>query len=160
MAKFLPDVFILQEQPKNDLVFRLAGTRLCALHRRELRSASFNELWHETDKDTIQVMMQSGRADTEPYIIDIEATSKAQRSAEFQLVLLPLETGWIGALFAKEKPYWLQSDPVEKYSLLNALPISGLQPRKAAVNHSLRVPSPMNSKKPRLRVISGGKSSA
>ncbi len=158
MAKFLPDIFILQEHPKNDLVFRLAGTRLCAIHRRELRSASFKELWHETDKDTIQVMMQSGRADIEPYIIDIAATSKAQRSAEFQLVLLPLEAGWIGALFAKEKPYWLQSDPVEKYNLIKALPISGLHPRKRAVNHGMAVPTHSSNKKPRLRVISGGKS--
>lgn len=159
MAKFLPDIFILhQEHHKNDLVFRLAGTRLCAIHRRELRSESFKDLWQDADRDTVQVLMQSARADIEPYIIDIMATSKAQRTAECQLVLLPLETGWIGAFFAKDKPYWLQNDPVIKYSLLNALPISGLQPRKSAVNHSTGIQASTKTKKPRLRVISGGKS--
>lgn len=50
LRRRLPDLFML-ELRGTDLIFRLAGTRICDLYRRELRHERFVSLWQFADQD-------------------------------------------------------------------------------------------------------------
>ena len=43
----LADTFILEKDARGEAVFRLAGTRLCAIYGRELKGFAFVSLWRE-----------------------------------------------------------------------------------------------------------------
>ena len=46
----LADTFILEKDTRGEAVFRLAGTRLCAIYGRELKGFAFASLWQEKDQ--------------------------------------------------------------------------------------------------------------
>ena len=45
----LGDTFILETDSRGEAVFRLAGTRLCAIYGQELKGCAFASLWNERD---------------------------------------------------------------------------------------------------------------
>src|SRR5690606_38903850 len=46
----LADTFILEKDVRGEAVFRLAGTRLCAIFGRELKGFAFTSLWAQKDE--------------------------------------------------------------------------------------------------------------
>lgn len=113
----LADTFILEKDGRGEAVFRLAGSRLCAVFGRELKGFSFAGLWPYRDRDVTGKLCNNTFVDKNVSVIEFEGSSVAGRSNLFELILLPLEGGRdnprvLGAISPLEKPFWLGVDPI------------------------------------------------
>ncbi|PSJ64063.1 PAS domain-containing protein [Pseudaminobacter soli (ex Li et al. 2025)] len=122
IKSLLADTFILERDTRGEAVFRLAGTRLCATHGRELKGFSFPSLWREKDQRLIARFAYSVFHSKSVIVIAFEGHSAAGRSNPFELLLLPLDGGLenpraLGIVSPCEKPYWLGSDPIVEASI-------------------------------------------
>lgn len=113
----LADTFILEMDSRDNAIFRLAGTRLCALFGRELKGFAFLSLWRERDTRAIGRLVRGVVADKSIVVVSFEGVTAKNRFTAFELVLLPLDGGvdnprLLGAVFAFDKPYWLGAEPL------------------------------------------------
>lgn len=113
----LADTFILEMDSRENAIFRLAGTRLCALFGRELRGFAFLSLWRERDQRAIGRLVKGVVADKSIVVVAFEGATAKNRFTAFDLALFPLDGGTdnprlLGAVFPLDKPYWLGADPL------------------------------------------------
>lgn len=113
----LADTFIIEKDSRGEAVFRLAGTRLCALFGRELKGFSFVSLWKDKDQRIMARLMHGALHNASVVVVGVEGMSKSGRANMFELLVLPLEGGIdnpraLGALAAMDKPFWLGADPL------------------------------------------------
>jgi hypothetical protein len=113
----LPDTFILERNGRGDASFRLAGTRLCNVHGRELKGFSFASLWRLRDQALASRMVENAFKSAAVVVMTFRAVSQKGRSCEFELLLLPLDGGeqhprCLGIMTASEPPFWLGADPI------------------------------------------------
>lgn len=113
----LADTFILEKDTRGEAVFRLAGTRLCAIYGRELKGFSFPSLWREKDQRLIARLVQGVFSQKSVLLLGYEGFSRNGRSNRFELLALPLDGGaehprCLGLISAAEKPFWLGADPI------------------------------------------------
>jgi hypothetical protein len=113
----LADTFILEKNSRGEAVFRLAGTRLCAVFGRELKGFALPSLWAFKDQRLIARLAHSAFHSKAVVVIAFEGRSRNGRTNPFELLLLPLDAGeeaprTLGIASAVEKPYWLGADPV------------------------------------------------
>lgn len=114
---WLADTFILENGMRDDVSFRLAGTRVCATFGRELKHFSFYSLFSLNDISMVRRLVQSCFKDKSVSVIRFDGITKEQRVVGFEAIFLPLEGSGqsarlFGGLMADDKPYWLGSDPV------------------------------------------------
>ncbi|MER8503755.1 PAS domain-containing protein [Mesorhizobium sp. M0904] len=117
IKSLLADTFILEKDTRGEAVFRLAGTRLCAVYGRELKGFSFPSLWREKDQRLISKLTDGVFDLKSAALITYEGFSRNGRSNRFELLALPLDGGvesprCLGVISAVEKPFWLGADPV------------------------------------------------
>lgn len=117
IKSLLADTFILEKDIRDEAIFRLAGTRLCATYGRELKGYSFPLLWSPRDQRIISRHVYSVFNDNAVVVIGFEGVGANGKSAEFEMVLLPLHGGHgsqraLGAMTAATQPYWLGAIPV------------------------------------------------
>lgn len=120
----LADTFILEKDTRGNPVFRLAGTRLCAVFGRELKGFAFTSLWMEKDRALIARLTQSAFESRSVVVVTFDGVSTNARSVEFEMLVLPLDGGRdspraLGSLAAIDKPYWLGIDPVVEARVLS-----------------------------------------
>ena len=113
----LADTFILEKDSRGEAVFRLAGTRLCAVYGRELRGFSFPSLWREKDSRLIARLVRGVFEAKSVVVLTFKGLSKNERTNSFEMLLLPLDGGsenprCLGVMSPVEKPFWLGADPV------------------------------------------------
>jgi hypothetical protein len=113
----LADTFILEKDSRGEAVFRLAGTRLCAVFGRELKGFALLSLWAFKDQRLIARLAHSAFHAKSVVVIAFEGRSQNGRTSLFELLLLPLDGGaeaprTLGVASAVEKPYWLGADPI------------------------------------------------
>jgi hypothetical protein len=113
----LADTFILEKDTRGEAVFRLAGTRLCAIYGRELKGFSFPSLWREKDQRLVSRLIHGVFEQKSVVLITYEGFSRNGRSNRFELLALPLDGGvenprCLGVVSAVEKPFWLGADPI------------------------------------------------
>jgi hypothetical protein len=113
----LADTFILEQDARGEAVFRLAGTRLCAVFGRELKGYAFTSLWVEKDKRILARLVHGAFRLSHVIVVNLEATSQGGRTNSFEMLVLPLDGGTanqraLGAISPVEKPFWLGADPV------------------------------------------------
>jgi hypothetical protein len=113
----LADTFILERDTRSEAVFRLAGTRLCAVFGRELKGFSFPSLWQDKDRRLVGRLAHGVFESGNVVVIVFEGISGNQRSNHFEMIVLPLDGGadnqrCLGAVSAVEKPFWLGADPI------------------------------------------------
>lgn len=113
----LGDTFILERDMRGEAIFRLAGTRLCAIYGRELKGFAFTSLWRETDRRMMSRLTTSVFQSKSVVTFDFEGFGRDDRSTWFEFILLPLDGGLenprcLGALSTGAKPFWLGSDPI------------------------------------------------
>lgn len=113
----LADTFILERDTRSEAVFRLAGSRLCAAHGRELKGFSFPSLWQDGDRKLAGRLVQGVFESSNVVVIAFEGISGSQRSNPFEMIILPLEGGadnprCLGAVSAMQRPFWLGADPI------------------------------------------------
>jgi hypothetical protein len=117
IKSLLADTFILEKDTRGEAVFRLAGTRLCAVYGRELKGFSFPSLWREKDQRLVSRLIHGVFDQSSVLLIAYEGFSRTGRSNKFELLALPLDGGaesqrCLGVISAAEKPFWLGADPV------------------------------------------------
>ncbi|HEY4775055.1 MAG TPA: PAS domain-containing protein [Xanthobacteraceae bacterium] len=114
--------FILTLGLGHELEFRLAGTRLCALFCRELKSSSFVELWQEAERAEIRELGMTVALEAVGVVAGVAGTTSEGR-VELELLLLPLyhrgqlDQRLIGLLAPLAAPHWLGLEPVRALSL-------------------------------------------
>lgn len=117
IRSLLADTFILERDVRGEPVFRLAGTRLCAVFGRELKGVPFAALWEEKDRRLASRLVQGSFQQNSVVVISLSGESRTGRSNGFELLVLPLDGGVnnpraLGSLSAMKKPFWLGADPL------------------------------------------------
>ena len=119
----LGDTFILEVAGRDCFPIRLAGTRWCTLHGREMKGDDFLDLWLAADRNAIATLATAVSSDGAGAVISIEARTAQNRSVSCEALLLPLRHSGpdydriLGSCAAFEHPYWLGSDPIVYQSL-------------------------------------------
>jgi hypothetical protein len=117
IKSLLADTFILEKDTRGEAVFRLAGTRLCAVYGRELKGFSFPSLWRASDQRLVAKLAQGVFEAKSVVVVAFEGHSRNGRATAFELLLLPLDGGVesprsLGVISAAGRPFWLGADPV------------------------------------------------
>jgi hypothetical protein len=170
LARQLADIFILQAGSGNEAKFRLAGTRICSIHGRELKDTSFELLWQVQDRRNISRLVASSMTGKRPVSVNSEGISTRDRAALFEFILLPLaseahERFLIGMIVALGRPFWLESDSIVE-NRIRAISTLDSHRIKHDQNISRMAPPPesairtiIGSRTDHLQLLEGGKSS-
>ncbi len=119
----LSDTFMLAADFADQLRFRLAGTRVCALFGREIKGEAFTELWSETSRRSIDELLTIVTDEATGAVAGLTARTEDGDEADLELLLLPLgQVGQariraIGVLAPAIPPYWLGAKPVTELTL-------------------------------------------
>lgn len=124
IKSLLADTFILEQDARGEAIFRLAGTRLCAIYGRELRGYSFPVLWSLNDQRIISAHIASVFHDNMVVVAVFEGIGANDRTVEFEMVLLPLQGGQglaraLGVIVPMARPYWLGATPIEENHIVS-----------------------------------------
>jgi len=117
IKSLLADTFILERDARGEPVFRLAGTRLCAIYGRELKGFSFPSLWSAEDRKMVGRAARDAFQEKAIVVVTFHGLSLSGRSNPFELLILPLDGGTehpraLGSLLPVHRPFWLGADPI------------------------------------------------
>jgi len=113
----LPDTFILEVDEADGYTWRLAGTRVCALHCRELKGRDFLSDWDGKERATLHSLLDAVVRESAVGVLQLEAKTERGQVLELEMVLLPLKVFGrancrvLGAIAALDQPYWLGVTP-------------------------------------------------
>ncbi len=133
IGAILQDIFILGAQPHGPWVYRVAGTRLSAFARRELKDETFDRWWRALDRSDARRLIAGVAEDGMPMIGGVSGLGADQTRHEFELLLLPLRHGgrpglrMVGGLFpapATTHQLGVQIDELSLTSIRTLLPVS------------------------------------
>jgi hypothetical protein len=114
----LSEAFILAVDHSAGYPFRLAGTRVCALFGRELKSQSFVALWDEESRRTIADLLVVLADEWVGTVAGVTAQTASGELVELELLLLPLSVRrpslarTIGVLAPLNVPQWIGQSPI------------------------------------------------
>jgi hypothetical protein len=123
IRKALGDTFILADDPAEGPVFRLAGTRVCALFGRELRGEGFAAVWSKASRQSVRDLLAVVGNETIGAVAGASGQTLEGFSNDLELLVLPLHyrgrTGarMIGVLTPLAPPVWLGSSRLEAMTL-------------------------------------------
>jgi hypothetical protein len=113
IRRALADTFMLSFDSSLRHPFRIAGTRVCALFRRELKGEGFLDLWSVTSRNDIRDILDSVADQSVGVVAGVAAAGVTDAELSFELLLLPLShcarpsARLLGALVPSEPPLWL-----------------------------------------------------
>ncbi len=90
LGGLLSNLFLLRRMDADHHVFRLAGTGLCRMHRREFRDQNFLSLWDGHDRDHMRALLEGSLNSPAPASAVTEAIALDSNSTEVELTILPL----------------------------------------------------------------------
>jgi hypothetical protein len=114
----LADTFVLEIDAARRAVFRLGGTRLCALFGRELKGEPLHGLWPADAQDEMQHLIDIVVDDTAGLVAGIAGETAAGDGLRLELLLLPLRHGGktharlMGSLAPAAAPPWIGFRPL------------------------------------------------
>lgn len=153
----LADTFVLENEPIGP-VFRLAGTRLCALFGRELRGRAFAALWPEVEaQGDTRRLVQTVMDETAGAVAGLSAQTENGASIHLELLLLPLRyrgrthARILGALSPTLSPEWLGLDTLASMRMIS---LRMIWP-DARVQRSTEPAA--QDKRPKLMLLPGGR---
>jgi hypothetical protein len=125
IRQVLGDTFVLQVNGVDNHLFRLAGTRLCALFGRELKTESFIRLWQRPGQTAIRELIAVVMEEKVGIVASVTGATSDDTLAPVQLemLLLPLayqsrsEARVLGALAPMSAPYWLGAKAIGPLTL-------------------------------------------
>ena len=123
IAGLLAEAFIIDCSGASTYRFRLAGTQICEQIGRELRGEELLDLWQGEDREAMAGLLHGVVQDGSVGIARFAAIADQERSAQFELTLMPLIHSSqtinriLGAISAIEPPYWLGSVAIESFQL-------------------------------------------
>ncbi len=152
----LADTFVLENEPIGP-VFRLAGTRLCALMGHELRGRAFTALWPDLESQgDMRRLIQTVMDESAGAVAGLSGESATGAPIYLELLLLPLRyrgrthARVLGVLSPAVSPDWLGFDTV---AWMRMISLRMLWP--AAAVHTPA--APRRAEPPRLVVLPGGR---
>jgi hypothetical protein len=86
----LADTFILQFAPQEGFPFRVVGSRTNALAGRELRGATFIDLWRQEDRREIARILAGVADGAQPFLIGARGAPEGAAKIDLESVMLPL----------------------------------------------------------------------
>jgi hypothetical protein len=119
----LGDTVMLAADFVDELRFRLAGTRVCALFGREIKGESFAVLWGEDSRKQIDELITAVTEEATGAVAGLVGTTADGSVTDIEMLILPLaHTGLariraMGVLAPVVPPYWLGEKPVVELSL-------------------------------------------
>jgi hypothetical protein len=119
----LGDTFMLAADFVDNLRFRLAGTRVCALFCREIKGEEFQSLWAETSRKPIEDLLAVVNNETVGAVAGLTGRTADGAAIDLEFLLLPLaHTGHariraLGVLVPVVPPYWLGEKPLVELEL-------------------------------------------
>jgi len=122
IRRALGDTFILAQDARGIYYFRLAGTRMCALFCRELKSAPFIDLWAQTERSAMRKQIGAVIEEAAGFIAGVSGHNAAGARVDLELLLLPLthrdrsQARLLGVLAPIVTPYWLGGSAVQDLS--------------------------------------------
>src|SRR4051812_8608462 len=125
IRQVLGDTFVIGASGLDSHVFRLAGTRLCALFGRELKAESFTRLWQRSGQTAIRELIAVVMEEKVGIIASVSGATSDDTLApvSLEMLLLPLayqsqsEARVLGALAPMATPYWLGAKAIGPLSL-------------------------------------------
>lgn len=123
LRRVLGDSFILSVEPALGHRVRLAGTRVCALFRREIKTASFLDLWASESRALMSSLVEIVTGELSAVVAGVQGQAKSEPPVPLELLLLPLAPGatqhsrLIGILAPLVPVYWIGINPVETLTL-------------------------------------------
>ena len=119
----LGDTFMLAADFVDELRFRLAGTRVCALFGREIKGEAFTALFDDESRRQIDELIAVVTNEAVGAIAGLLARTADGAETDLEMLLLPLAHAGdariraIGVLAPLSPPYWLGEKPVVEISL-------------------------------------------
>jgi len=119
----LSDTFMLAADFVDQLRFRLAGTRVCALFGREIKGEVFTALWDESSRKAIDELLTNVTDEAAGVVAGLTAHTEEGLETELELLLLPLAYSGhariraLGVLAPVVPLYWIGAKPVTELSL-------------------------------------------
>jgi len=119
----LGDTFILAVDERAGHPFRLAGTRVCALFCRELKSESFVALWEPAGHAAVRERLVGVADEAIGMVASASGRTADGGTLELELMLLPLRHRggahgrMLGALAPLTVPYWVGAMPLQGLTL-------------------------------------------
>jgi hypothetical protein len=177
----LPDIFILDVEGPENYVWRLAGTRLCTMHCRELKGRAFLSDWTGETAEPMRSLLRTVVEKNLVAVLEITGRNSRNQSLDMEMVLMPLHVEHsskvrvLGCLMPLDQPYWMGiSPPVERQIQTTRLiwpstPFGDPLPRRAAASFGQRslphndvapllfMPQPRMRRVRHLVVLDGGK---
>ena len=114
----LGDTFMLAADFVDQLRFRLAGTRVCALFCREIKGEEFHALWSEPSARLIEDLINVVNNESMGAVAGVTGRTEDGTEIVLELLLLPLahvghaRIRALGVLVPIVPPYWLGEKPV------------------------------------------------
>lgn len=133
----LQDIFILGAQPGGPWLYRVAGTRLSAFARRELKDEPFDRWWRALDRSDARRLLQGIAEDGAPMIGGVCGYGADSAKHDFELLLLPLRHGgrsglrMLGGLFpstATAARISVRIDELQLLSIRTLMPVAAGTP--------------------------------
>ena len=154
----LADTFVLENEPIGP-VFRLAGTRVCALFGGELRGRSFAALWPDVESQVeIGRLVRTVMDETAGAVAGLSAETNDGAPIYLELLLLPLRyrgrthARLLGALSPATPPIWLGVDAIDTMRMISLRMLWSTPQTRTAP------PQPVRGERPRFLVLPGGRS--
>jgi hypothetical protein len=125
IRKILGDTFVLEANGPDNHLFRIAGTRLCALFGRELKTESFLKLWERPGQTAIRELLAVVMEEKVGIVATVTGATRDDTLAPLNLEMLVLPLGYhsrgearvMGALLPMAVPYWLGVKAIGPLSL-------------------------------------------
>ncbi|ANL28058.1 PAS domain-containing protein [Rhizobium phaseoli] len=119
----LQSLFILEAREDGDIVFRLAGTRICDLFGRDLRGERFSSLWAHGQHADIERTAIGVMDHAMPALFNTTGYSIVGHQASFEIIMMPLRSSngacdrVLGAIAPVAAASWLEIVPLEFLAL-------------------------------------------
>ncbi|MBD8890288.1 PAS domain-containing protein [Roseibium litorale] len=119
----LGDTFILEVCDDETVRYRLAGTRLCSAHCRELKGRDFLRGWDAKDKEALASLIAAITEDAAAAVVGVSGHTERDHVLPMEMLLLPLNvpgegrTRVLGCCTPMERPYWMGLHPILRQSI-------------------------------------------
>ena len=125
IAPLLPETFILERASDGRLRFRVSGSRLVELFRRDFRGVDLLTLWSVDDRRRVESLLRSVVGDGGVGIVRFEAVTAGGVACDLEMSLLPLVhtgegiTRVLGAVAGDGLPSALGRDPIDSVAIVS-----------------------------------------
>jgi hypothetical protein len=127
----LSDTFMLAADFVDQLRFRLAGTRVCALFAREVKGEDFSALWSEASRKGVDELLDILINEKIGVVAGLSGRTADGAATALEMLLLPLAHAGqsriraLGVLAPLAPPYWLGTAPVTELELSTLRHVGG-----------------------------------